>query len=256
MGQFEQIGAPGWLTGCDDTYGESWGLSDSPWPEYSRRGRSTMRASMLSSIRRAVTTGALAVVIGGISLALAPAGQTGGAICKGEVATIVGTEGDDVLQGSASPDVIAGLGGNDVIRGLSGRDLICGGGGDDGIYGDDDPDRLYGGAGADDIGAGSAEHGGGVIVGGRGPDVLRGSTAPDRIFGKAGDDVLSGFSFDDRLFGGGGEDTADGGDDTDRCVAETVLNCEETPAESSRAAISVSVHTRSATPAAIAGVVG
>ena len=49
------------------------------------------------------------------------------ATCSGERATIVGTQGRDVLRGSARRDVIAGLGGNDRLSGLEGNDLICGG---------------------------------------------------------------------------------------------------------------------------------
>jgi Ca2+-binding RTX toxin-like protein len=44
-----------------------------------------------------------------------------------EPATIVGTDGNDVLSGTAGRDVIAGLDGNDVITGLGGDDVICGG---------------------------------------------------------------------------------------------------------------------------------
>jgi len=47
--------------------------------------------------------------------------------------TIVGTEGDDRLVGTAETDVIAGLGGNDVIVTTSPRDRVCGGEGDDRI---------------------------------------------------------------------------------------------------------------------------
>jgi Ca2+-binding RTX toxin-like protein len=51
------------------------------------------------------------------------------------VATIVGTNGSDVLRGTSGPDVIAGLDGNDVIAGLGGDDIICGGRGNDKIDG-------------------------------------------------------------------------------------------------------------------------
>ena len=44
--------------------------------------------------------------------------------CKGLVATIVGTSGNDVLTGTAARDVIAALGGNDRIAGLGGNDVI------------------------------------------------------------------------------------------------------------------------------------
>ena len=45
-------------------------------------------------------------------------------ICQGQVATLVGTPGDDILPGSPGDDVIAGLGGDDVINGDLGDDVI------------------------------------------------------------------------------------------------------------------------------------
>ena len=41
-----------------------------------------------------------------------------GISCNGRLATHVGTEGDDEINGTAGPDVIVGLGGDDVINGL------------------------------------------------------------------------------------------------------------------------------------------
>lgn len=46
--------------------------------------------------------------------------------CQWWPATIVGTNGDDVLRGTPGRDVIHGLGGNDVIEGLGGNDRVCG----------------------------------------------------------------------------------------------------------------------------------
>src|SRR3954454_23757289 len=51
--------------------------------------------------------------------------------CFGLPATIVGTEGDDVLVGTPGPDVIVGLGGNDDITPQRGDDLVCAGDGND-----------------------------------------------------------------------------------------------------------------------------
>lgn len=39
------------------------------------------------------------------------------ATCYGQPATIVGTDGDDILRGTRGHDVIAGMAGDDVIRG-------------------------------------------------------------------------------------------------------------------------------------------
>src|SRR3989442_10711738 len=82
-----------------------------------------------------------------------------GVTCVGldeRLATIVGTEGDDVIVGTSGDDVIQALGGNDVIDGGDGNDLICGGAGDDVIYGGAGDDglravALRGAPGQDDI---------------------------------------------------------------------------------------------------------
>jgi Ca2+-binding RTX toxin-like protein len=55
--------------------------------------------------------------------------------CFGEKATIVGTNGDDVLVGTKRVDVIVGLRGDDTISGRKKDDLICGGKGNDVIQG-------------------------------------------------------------------------------------------------------------------------
>jgi Ca2+-binding RTX toxin-like protein len=48
-------------------------------------------------------------------------------------ATVVGTEGSDVITGTPRHDIIAALGGNDTIVGNGGDDTVCGGAGDDTI---------------------------------------------------------------------------------------------------------------------------
>ena len=53
--------------------------------------------------------------------------------CLGEKATIVGTEGDDLIAGTSKNDVIVALGGNDVVSAHDGDDLVCGGDGNDRI---------------------------------------------------------------------------------------------------------------------------
>ena len=70
-------------------------------------------------------------------------------ICRGAPATLIGTEGNDVLRGTARRDVIHGLGGNDTIRGLGGNDRLCGGTGRDRLFGRGGKDRLDGGPGTD-----------------------------------------------------------------------------------------------------------
>ena len=75
-------------------------------------------------------------------------------LCKGLTATIVGTEGRDIIIGTSGPDVIHGLGGNDVIRGIGGNDVICGGAGRDLIFGGRGRDKLFGEAGRDRLNGG------------------------------------------------------------------------------------------------------
>ena len=131
------------------------------------------------------------------------AGQRG---CRGQVATIVGTAGDDTLTGTAGDDVIWAGPGDDTVDGLGGDDVICLGSGADEGHGGAGHDRIFGAGGAD------------TIYGGSSRDVLAGGNADDTLFGEAGNDTLR---------GGVGTDTADGGDDTDKCLTvETVTACE------------------------------
>jgi Ca2+-binding RTX toxin-like protein len=64
-------------------------------------------------------------------------------------ATIVGTNGDDVLIGGPGDDIIDGRDGRDHIHGGGGNDRICGGGGNDEIYGENGRDFVLGGGGDD-----------------------------------------------------------------------------------------------------------
>lgn len=101
---------------------------------------------------------------------------------------ITGTNGRDVLNGTAASDRIFGLGDNDYINGGEGADTLDGGAGND---------TIYGLSGADSI------------LGGEGNDSLDGGENGDWILGGAGNDTL---------IGGGGTDTLDGGDGLDVAV--------------------------------------
>jgi Ca2+-binding RTX toxin-like protein len=90
--------------------------------------------------------------------------------CKGQQATIVGTEGNDVRSGTPGRDVMVGLGGNDSLSGLGGNDLICGGSG---------KDKLMGGAGSD------------TLLGQGGKDKLKGGGGKDLCKGGKGNDSAS-----------------------------------------------------------------
>jgi Ca2+-binding RTX toxin-like protein len=88
--------------------------------------------------------------------------------CNGIPASIVGTDGSDVLSGTPARDVIAGLGGNDKLSGLAGDDVICGGAGKDTLMGGKGNDKLYGEAGKD------------TLKGGPGNDKLKGGGGKDK----------------------------------------------------------------------------
>ena len=99
---------------------------------------------------------------------------------------VVGTDGNDIIDGADRAEFIDGGAGDDVIGGEGGADVIFGGDGDDVISGGGGADVLSGGAGDD------------VLVGGHGADQLRGGAGDDFIdggegtehSGSAGDEVM------------------------------------------------------------------
>ena len=144
--------------------------------------------------------------------------------------TIVGSDGDDTLEGTSDNDVICGGAGDDTIVGLGGDDVIWGGAGDDMLTGGDGDDRLFGEAGADTLvgGTGGDELWGGsgadslegnsqddTLHGGDGDDTLVGGGGADTLWGNAGADSLAGHAGDDAAHGGPGGDTIDGGNGAD-----------------------------------------
>ena len=109
--------------------------------------------------------------------------------CNGLRATIVGTEGDDVLRGTDGDDVIVSLGGDDRVWGQRGDDVICLGSGNDRAFGNQGGDTIFGEAGDDDL------------------------------FGNGGDDVLDGGAGTDRTQGNGGSDTCVNSERSSSCEA-------------------------------------
>ncbi|MBT8208391.1 MAG: hypothetical protein KJO18_08970 [Acidimicrobiia bacterium] len=114
--------------------------------------------------------------------------------CDGLVATIVGTDGPDIIRGTPKRDVIVGLAGNDKILGLGNHDTICGGKGRDIIAGGSGRDKIFGGSGNDRITGGSAA------------DIINGGGGNDRLFGRGNTDVIIGGVGRDRIFGDDGVD--------------------------------------------------
>jgi Ca2+-binding RTX toxin-like protein len=163
---------------------------------------------------------------------------------KPEPATIMGTNGNDVITGTAGRDVIVALGGSDSIDGGGGNDLICGGDGNDKIAGGAGQDVISGDAGDDVIDGGTQPRGGqdfaeydvspvavkaslaaGTvsgwgsdrltriegISGSRFADSLTGDRRDNVLIGQRGNDVLNGLADVDILTGSEGNDVLDGG---------------------------------------------
>jgi uncharacterized repeat protein (TIGR01451 family) len=106
--------------------------------------------------------------------------------------TIVGTPGDDVLQGTNRADVIVTGTGNDQVFANGGNDLVCTGAGIDFVDGGSGSDFVNGGSGPD------------RLVGGDGGDTLKGKNGRDRLLGGPGNDLLNGGKKRDRCKGGPG----------------------------------------------------
>ncbi len=134
-------------------------------------------------MKRILLPAALTALLAASFVAAAPAAEEPEPPrCHGKKATIVGTDGDDVIHGTRGPDVIWGGPGNDTIYGALGNDTICGGPGDD------------------------------VIRGGRGNDLIDGGAGSDHLYGDLGDDkVLGGPGDRDEVSGGLGIDIVNGG---------------------------------------------
>lgn len=157
---------------------------------------------------------------------------------------IIGTDGGDLLQGTAGDDVIWALdgpdrleggAGNDTLLGDSGSDSILAGdgddvvlggdrgdviaasNGDDTVFGEGGNDQIGGGEGNDSIEAGDGNDivggGGGddIILLGSGDNVASGGAGNDLIIDEAGDSTIGGVTGDDTINGGSGDDSLGGG---------------------------------------------
>lgn len=122
---------------------------------------------------RAVALAATVVVVAS-SLTLSTPALAAGPTCHGQKATIVGTDGDDVITGTGKADVIVGMMGDDRIDGAGGDDLICGGPGADVLIGGTGNDSLYGQLDAYTTNAAGNTLKGDVLAGGPGDDVMDG----------------------------------------------------------------------------------
>jgi Ca2+-binding RTX toxin-like protein len=146
--------------------------------------------------------------------------------------TIVGTPGDDNLDGTNGDDIICGLGGFNFMKGHDGVDHIIGGSDTDLVTGGAFVDFIYGGGGND------------LLIGAEGDDFIDGGEGADTIVGHLGNDFLVGGPGDeaddiygddiencarrtsapglndDEIFGGGGNDTLHGCEGLDKIHGE------------------------------------
>jgi len=149
------------------------------------------------------------------------------------MATMKGTNGDDVMVGLAEDDMLYGKAGDDVIVADFGNDTLIGGAGNDtleGAAGNDTASYVgstggvianlttqtsQGAAGEDTfitIENLTGSRFDDVLIGADDANMLIGGNGDDRLFGRAGADTLSGGAGRDLLDGGGGADLlVDGG---------------------------------------------
>ena len=126
---------------------------------------------------------------------------------------LVGGVGMDRLEGGSGDDVLDGAVGNDFLFGGDGADFLKGGSGDDQLSGGAGIDLLFGGIGNDVLdGDGNDD----LVRGGLGNDTVRGGAGNDDVDGGTGDDIVEGGTGDDMVRGGTGNDTLSGGDGADK----------------------------------------
>ncbi len=138
-------------------------------------------------LRHVFVAAASGALISAPLVSIAPVADAATPRCHGQRATIVGTDGPDVLRGTAGPDVIVALAGDDRIKGLGGNDVICGGPGDDRLYGTGGSDWIRGAGGRDLLMGGS---GADRLWGGDRADDIEGGMGPDWFMAGAGRDFL------------------------------------------------------------------
>ncbi len=129
--------------------------------------------------------------------------------------TLLGSEGDNVLDGNGGADQIAGYGGEDTII-VDERARTDGGTGEDRLQ------IELSQAGSVDAVTGEASAGGRfwnfeavTVIGSEGDDVAIGADGEDDFRGNGGSDLLLGGLGDDRLDGGDGRDYLRGGEGDD-----------------------------------------
>ncbi len=199
----------------------------------------------MTTFRTGLTAALVAALAWTVPLAAAADNAAAVPTCFGRAATIVGTDGDDVLTGTEGDDVIVGLGGTDTIIPRAGDDRVCAGPNPLRFAADGSPvyevigfnltagdfaagvDLLDGGPGLDRIDAGFGS--GDRIYGGSNPSVVdsRGQrwfeelvvNGDAQVFGEGGDDHIRLDATEESTkagsaFGGAGDDRIDGYSET------------------------------------------
>jgi Ca2+-binding RTX toxin-like protein len=179
-----------------------------------------------------------------ISLDVAKTLQYGQAIYVGDITgagnpspTITGTNSNDFLVGTAAVgQTLLGLDGNDVLDGAGGKDILIGVLGKDTyrVYTSSDKvietstlateidtilsytNRVLD-ANVENLNLvySSPSTSGYMVLGNSLNNVINGGSATDRLYGRDGNDVLNGNGGADYLYGGNGNDTLSGGDGND-----------------------------------------
>lgn len=130
---------------------------------------------------------------------------------------VLGTAGNDYLEGGGGRDWIISNAGADTLDGGSGSDTLDSGSGHDLLWAGAGDDRVYGGGGNDTIhGGGGSNH----LLGGSGKDTIIGGRGRDTIAGGADDDRISGEGNADRINGDDGKDWIEGGNGNDRIYGD------------------------------------
>ena len=156
------------------------------------------------SVKAKATVATALMLLAGVA-ALGAAEPADSPSCLGKEATIVGTDGNDVLHGTVGSDVIQAGRGNDIVLGERGNDVICGGPGTDLVRGGRNNDVVSGGPGDGDRAYGDL-----------GDDRVNGGAGDgDEASGNLGIDLVSGGSGNgDYVHGDYGWDRMDGGKGT------------------------------------------
>jgi Ca2+-binding RTX toxin-like protein len=159
---------------------------------------------------RVVVGLAMTAYVAGLMIAGAPPGNSFGGSCNGRLSS-VGLDASHekgpviIYGGDATDDVIIGSRGDDTIDGRGGNDTICAGSGADDVKGGDGEDTVFGERGDDTL---RGDDGDDLVLGGHGNDNMVGDAGEDQLLGGHGHDILNGVddpSDPDKLNGGDGK---------------------------------------------------